>query len=146
MSGVAREWTVVWIFFVAVFGLTILEAFLISRKGWTGFGKSLAFSALTNFIGFAVGFLVLFVVFGVVLAMAWDGSLERFPLKDYGIGATLVFGVLFFPLFLMLCKRLFLQIFKIQAGKPAWLFSLASSLVIFVISYGLPVFAAYFLM
>lgn len=145
MSGAAKEWTVVLIFLCAVFGLTIFEAFLINRKGWAGFGRALGFSVLTNFIGFAVGFFVMFVVFGVVLAMAWDGSLERFPLHDYGVGAFLGFGVLFFPLFLMLCKRLFLKLFKIQNGRAAWLFSLGAALSIFIISLGLPVFAGYLL-
>jgi hypothetical protein len=145
MSGAAKEWTVVLIFLVAVFGLTILEAFLINRKGWSGFGRALAFSVVTNLIGFAVGFFVIFVVFGVVLAMAWDGSIEKFPLKDFGIGAFLVFGILFFPAFLTLCKRLFLKLFNIQTGKTAWLFSLAAAISIFIISHGLPVFAAYLL-
>jgi hypothetical protein len=146
MSGNTREWLVVLIFFVAVFGLTFLEAFLIKRKGWSGFGRALAFSVLTNLIGFAVGSFVIFVVVGVVLAMAWDGSLERFPLKDYGIGAVLVGGALFFPLFLTLCKRLFLKLFEIQTGKTAWLFALAASIAIFIISHGLPVLAAYLFM
>jgi len=146
MSGVAKEWAVVLIFLLVAVGLTIFEAVLINRKGWTDFGKSLAFSVVTNLLGFTVGSFVVFVVLAVVLAMAWDGSLERFPLKDYGIGATLILGFLFFPLFLLLCKRLFLRIFHIQAGKTAWVFSTASSFVIFIISYGLPIFAAYLMM
>ncbi|HEX8250802.1 MAG TPA: hypothetical protein VF599_21695 [Pyrinomonadaceae bacterium] len=146
MSGVAREWAVVLIFLVSVIGLTLLEAFWIKRSGWAGFGRSLAFSVLTNFIGLAIGFFAMFVVFGVVLAMAWDGSIEKFPLRDYGIVAFLVFGVLFFPLFLMMCKRLFLKLFKIQTGKTAWLFALAAALSVFIISLGLPALAAYLLM
>lgn len=145
MVGVGREWLVVLIFLSVVVGLTIFEAVLINRKGWAGFGKSLAFSAVTNLTGFTVGGFVLFVVLAVFMAMAWDGSLERFPLKDYGIGATLVLAALFFPLFLMLCKRLFLKIFNIRTGKTAWLFSLASAFAIFIISHGLPVIAAYLL-
>ena len=145
MSGAAKEWAVVLSFLFAAFGLTILEAFLINRKGWAGFGRSLGFSVFTKFIGFAVDFFVMFVAFGVVAAMAWDGSLEKFPLHDYGIGAFLSFGVLFFPLFLMLCKRLFLKIFKLQTGRAAWLFSLAASFAIFIISFGLPVFVGYLL-
>lgn len=145
MSGAFREWTPVLIFLVAAVGLTIFEAFWINRQGWAGFGRALGFSAATNFIGFAVGYFVIFVVFGVVFAMAWDGSLEKFPLEDYGIVAFLGFGVLFFPVFLLLCKRLFLKLLKIQTGKKAWLFSLASAPAICVISHGLPVFAAYLL-
>lgn len=146
MSVNAREWAVVLIYFVVVSGLTILEAFLISRKGWTNFGKSFAFSVLTNVIGFTIGSFVAFVVIGVVLAMAWDGSLEKFPLKDYGIGAFLILGILFFPIFLALCKRLFLKIFNIQSGKTAWIFSFVVSFAVFIISLGLPTFAAYLLM
>jgi hypothetical protein len=145
MSGVAKEWAVVLFFLFAVVGLTILEAFLISRKGWAGFGKSLAFSVLTNLIGFTGGFIVLFVVLAFFMAMAWDGSIKRFPLHDYGIWTVLIAAVLFFPLFLLLWKRLFLRIFSIQAGKTAWLFSTASSFAIFIISYGLPICAVYLL-
>jgi hypothetical protein len=145
MSGNAKEWAVVLGFLLIVAGLTIFEAFLINRKGWAGFGKSLAFSALTNFIGFAVGSFVHFVVLAVFMMLAWDGSIEKFPLKDYGIGATLILAALFFPLFLLLCKRLFLRILHIQTGKTAWLFSAASSFVIFIISYGLPICAIYLL-
>lgn len=145
MSGTAREWIIIWIFLLCIVGLTIFEAILINRKGWADFGKSLAFSALTNLLGFTVGFFVLFVVLAVIMAMAWDGSLERFPLHDYGIGATLGFGFLFFPLFMLLCKRLFLKVFNIRTGKSAWLFSTASAFAICIISYGLPVCAVYLL-
>jgi hypothetical protein len=145
MSGVAKEWAVVLIFLFAVVGLTVLEAFLINRKGWAGFGKSFAFSALTNLIGMTIGFVVLFVVLAVFMAMAWDGSIERFPLHDYGIWAVLIAAVLFSLLLLLLCKRLFLKIFNLQTGKAAWLFSTASSFVIFIISYALPICAVYLL-
>jgi hypothetical protein len=143
MVGVGKDWAVVLIFLAAVVGLTVLEALWITRKGWSGFGRAFGFSAVTNFVGFAVGSFVAFVVFGVVAAMAWDGSLAKFPLHDYGIIAFLAFGVLFFPSFLMLCKRLFLKLFKIQSGRAAWLFSLVGSLAIFIISFGLPVLAVY---
>lgn len=145
MSGVAREWAVVLVFLFAVGGLTVLEAFLINLKGWAGFGKSFAFSALTNLIGITVGFVVLFVVLAFFMALAWDGSIERFPLHDYGIWVVLIAAILFSPLLLLLCKRLFLRIFNIRTGKTAWLFSTSSSFVIFIISYGLPICAGYLL-
>ena len=145
MSGVAREWAVILVFLFAVVGLTIFEAFLINRKGWAGFGKSFAFSALTNLLGLTAGLVVLFVVLAVFMAMAWDGSIQRFPLHDYGIWTVLIAAVLFFPLFLLLCKRLFLKIFNLQAGKTAWLFSTASSFVIFIILYSLPICTVYLL-
>jgi hypothetical protein len=146
MSGSTKEWLIVLIFFVTCLSLMITEVFWLSRKGWCGFGNAAAFSAVTNALGFTVGQFVLFITLAVLMAMAWDGSLARFPLGNFGIGATLIGASLFFPVFLTLCKRLFLKAFKIQTGKKAWLFALASSVVIFLAAYGLPILAGYILL
>jgi hypothetical protein len=139
MSSVTKEWLIVIAFFLFAWGLTFAETLWLNKKNWTSFGKAFAFAAATNVIGFFVGFFVIFVVFGVILAMAWDGSLENMPLGDAGIIAAMVFGVLFFPIFLALCKRLFLKILKIQTGKAAWAFSFASSFLIVFLSLGVPI-------
>ena len=146
MSATLREWMIVWSFFLVIAGSTVAEAVWLNRKGWAGFGKSLGFSLITNVIGFSGGFFVLFVVFGVVLAMAWDGSLKNFPMKDYGLGATLILAVLFLPALLTVCKRFFLSILRMQTGKSAWLFSLASSVLSLTVSLGIPILLGYFLL
>lgn len=144
MSGTAKEWIIVLVFWIVVIALTIGEAFWLYRRRWSGFGRSLLFSLLTNFIGFFAGFIVLFVILGVVLAMAWDGSLANLPLGDAGIWVMMIFALLFTPIFLALCKRLFLSIFKIGAtGKTTWIFSLASSFAIFFVAYGAPILFGY---
>lgn len=145
-AAIAKEWMVVLSFFLMIIGFTVVEAVWINNKGWARFGKSFGFSALTNFIGYAVGFFVFFVAFGVILAMAFDGSLKNFPMNDYGIVATLLLGVLFTPALLTICKRAFLSILKIQNGKPAWLYSIASSLLGLTISLGVPILLGYFLL
>lgn len=143
MSGQTKEWLVFFVFLFLAVGLTFIEAIWLNRKGWTNFGKAFAFAVATNVIGFFVGFFVMFVVFGVILAMAWDGSLQEQPLGDAGIIAAILFGVLFFPIFLALCKRLFLKILKIQTGKQASIFSFAGSFLIVFLSLGVPVLLIY---
>jgi hypothetical protein len=145
-AAMTKEWIVFFSFFLFVVGFTVVEAVWLNNKGWARFGRSFGFSALTNFIGYAVGFFVLFVVFGVILAMAWDGSLKNFPLGDFGIWAVLILGALFTPALLTICKRAFLSILKIQNGKPAWLYSVASSLLGLTISLGVPILLGYFLL
>jgi hypothetical protein len=143
MSGVTREWLALLIFLLCFFGFTIGETIWLNKKTQVGFGKSLAFAALTNFLGFSIGFFVVFVIVGVILAMAWDGSIEKFPLNDYGLVITLILATLFTPALLTLLKRLLFFIFKLQSGKTAWLFSIASSVLIFIVSLGLPVIFLY---
>ncbi len=143
MSIVTKEWIAVLIFVLCFLGYSVGEAVWLKRKGWASLGRSLAFAAATNFFGYAIGFFVLFVVFGVVLAMAWDGSLNQFPLNDYGIAVVLILAVLFVPVLLALSKRLLLKLFKLQTGKSAWLFSILSAILILIFSIGLPILFLY---
>ena len=145
MSAITKEWVIVLSFFLIFVGYTVVEAVWVNRKGWAGFGKSLVFAVLTNFIGYAVGFFVLFVIFGVILAMAWDGSIDKFPMKDYGLVAAMSFAVLFTPALLTVGKRLFLSLLKMQTGKSAWLYAVASSLLSLTLSVGVPIFLGYVL-
>lgn len=145
MSGIKKEWIIFLSFFLLVIGVTVFEAVWISRKGRAGFGRALGFSVLTNFLGYTVGIFVVFVIVGVIFAMAWDGSIEKFPFKDYGLAAALIFAALFTPVLLTLCKRLFLSALNIQKGKSAWLYALASSVLSLVVSIGTPIILGYLL-
>jgi len=144
MSSVALEWLIVLLFFLFVFGLTFGEAIWLNKKGWTNFGKAFAFTVTTNVIGFFAGFFVMFVVIGGMLMFSLDGSLQNNPLGDAGILVLVLFAILFFPVFLALCKRLFLKILKIQTGKP-WTFSFASSFLMAFLSLGVPILVGYFI-
>lgn len=146
MSGQTKEWLVFFVFLFLAVGLTFAETIWLKRKGWTNFGKAFAFAVATNVVGFFVGFFVMFVVLGVILALAWDDSLTVIPHADAGIIAAILSGVLFFPIFLALLKRLFLRILKIQTGKPAWIFSFLSSFSIVFFALGIPVLFTYLLL
>ena len=143
------QWLVILAFFLLVVGAMFAEAFWLSRKGWASFGRAFAFSALSNFIGFGIGLFTFFIVFGLFLMFSLDGSLDR-AIKSSPIGnplavAILIFAVLLTPILLIICKRIFLSVLKIQTGKTAWLFALVSSFLIFVIALGVPVLFGYFI-
>lgn len=142
------QWLVVLAFFLLVIGFMFAEASWIKRKGWASFGKGFTFSALSNFIGFAVGLFIFFVVTGIFLMLTLDGTTQR--IFDSKIGGTtaiaaLIFGFLITPALLIICKRIFLSILKMQKGKAAWLYALASSVLIFVVSLGVPSVLGYFI-
>ena len=145
MQSQIIEWTIVFSFFFLALAATLLEAFVLSKKGWTNFSKGLLFAFLTNTLSFVVCFIVLFIVFGVVLALAWEGSISKFPGGDYGVGAVLILAGLFVPLFSTLCKWLFLKMLKIQSGQPAFVFSLLSSVASILVAVGAPVLLSYIL-
>jgi hypothetical protein len=64
---------------------------------------------------------------------------------EYVLTAVLILAALFAPALLTICKRIFLSILKIRTGKPAWFYALASSVLILVISLGIPILIGYFL-
>ncbi|HKX84641.1 MAG TPA: hypothetical protein VJL58_10515 [Pyrinomonadaceae bacterium] len=138
MTSITKDWIVVILFALSFFVLTIAEITWLNRKGWTSTAKAIAFPVLTNLLSFGVGTIVFFVVFGVMFAMAWDGSIERAPGGDTSLWALTAFGVLFTPVFLILVKRSFLTFLKIETGSP-WLFSVVSSILFLTGSLGIPI-------
>jgi hypothetical protein len=133
------EWLTILIFFVCFTGLTFGEASWLNRRKWDTYGRSLAFSAATNIFSFGIGFFVLFVVFFIVLALAWDGTLNKVPGRDNTAVAALVLAALLPFVLLTLSKVLLLALMKMKKGKPAWLFSAASAAALLIVSTGLPV-------
>ena len=145
MSGQSKEWLVILVFFLFAFGLTLVEAAWLNRKNWTSFGKALAFSITTNVVGFVAGFFVLFVMSLAIFMLVFEGVNNDRRLAEWGIWAALIFGVLFFPLFLALCKVILLKILKIQTGRAAWIFSFVVSFLLVVLSFVVPITFGYFI-
>lgn len=148
MSANLFEWIIIWAFFLLVVGFMFAEAVWLSRKDWASFGKSFVFSALSNFIGFSVGLFIFFVVLAMFMMFSLDGTTQR--AFDSPIGGPiaiviLICATLLTPVLLIICKRIFLSILKIQTGKPAWTYALASSVLILIISLGVPILIGYFL-
>ena len=147
MSANLLEWLVILAFFLLVVGFNFAEAVWLSKKGWASFRKSFVFSVLSNFIGFTVGLVVFFVIMGTFMMFSLDGTTQR--IFDSSIGgpvaiAILIFATLFTPILMIICKRILLAVLKMQRGKPAWIYALASSVLIIVVSLGVPILLGYF--
>ncbi|MEP7074894.1 MAG: hypothetical protein ABI878_03720 [Acidobacteriota bacterium] len=146
MSSVAREWLAVFLFVFCFFGLTTAEALWLSRSSWMTLGRGLVFAAGTNILGFCIGLFASFVILGIILAMAWDGSLNQVPGNDSMLWFAMVSAVLITPVLLIILKRLLLWFLKVGSGSRAWLYSFAVSVLIFVLTLGVPSIFFYFVL
>ena len=144
MSPFAREWLVVVLFIISFAGLSAGEALWLTRARWTTLGKALAFSFTTNFFGFCIGLFTSFVILSIILAMAWDGSLNEVPGHDSALWSAMIIALLITPVLLIVIKRLLLWFTRIRTGLSAWLFSFSVSILIFVTTLGLPGAVLYF--
>ena len=131
MSGSAKQLLVVVIFFVAFFGFTIAEAAWVNRRSAFGFGRSFFLAFSSNILCVTVGFSVTFIIIGVILAMAWDGSLEQVPAGGFSIWAAIITSVLFPVVLLAIAKRVLLKILKLDAQIPNWPYSVIATLLFF---------------
>ncbi len=148
MSGNLAEWIVIWAFLLIVIGVMFAEAFWLYKKGWASFAKSFVFSASSNFIGFAIGLFVFFVVMGIFLMFSLDGTTQRIFESLAGSAAAIgvmIFATLLTPILLIICKRVLLSLLKMQTGKTAWFYALASSVFILIVSLGVPFLTGYLL-
>lgn len=130
------------LFFLCFFGITIAEAFWIASRNDLPFGRTFLFSFSTNIFTVCIGFFVSFVIFGIILALAWDGSLEKVPGGDFTIWTAVTVAALFPVVLLIISKRVAAALFKLRLARP-WPFSILSSLAFFLVTLGLPVLAVY---
>ena len=142
MSGAAKQWVIVLIFFAAFFAYTFAEAAWVNKRTASNYARSLFFTFTTNLISITVGFVVSFVILGAILAMAWDGSLQNVEGGDMTIWAALAVALIFPILLLFLVKRLFIALLKFDGLKP-WLYSAISSVLLFLAVYSLTIAFAY---
>lgn len=129
MSANAVQWIVVLVYFLLFWGFTAGEALWLKKREWAPFQKSLAFAIASNLFGFFAGSSIVFVIILVLLMLTFE------PMKNPAgnemimwVGVALVFIIP--PLLLTLVKRLLLKLFKMDAGRPVWMFSLVSSVLI----------------
>jgi hypothetical protein len=137
MSSVAKEWAVVIVFLLAVPIAALLEAGWVSRNASFSMIRSLLFSFSTDLVATVFGFFVTFIIFGVILAMAWDGSLQNVPARDVSIWVAIVLALAFPLVLLIIAKRLGRAAFHLPLNRP-WIFSIIASVLFYFTVLGLP--------
>ena len=111
----------------------IAEAKWLVSRGWTGSGRALGFVLTTDILGFFFGGFVAFFVFGILLMMTFGPAGTGSTAPEYAYWIVSSIAVVVPPVLLFLLKRLFLLIFKIGAGRSAWIFSIVSAAAFVII-------------
>ena len=132
MTSTANEWIVVVLFFMGFIAFTLGETIRLTRRAAVPMRTATAFSAISNFLCITVGFSISFVIFAVILATAWDGSLQDAPGGDASIWAAMAVAVLIPFGLLLLTKRLLIKLFRIEGVPQPWVYSAVSSLMFFL--------------
>lgn len=143
MSSRATEWIAVIIFFAGFFAFTIGESYWLSRRNSSAIGRFFVFSFVSNIFSVSIGFFASFVVFGVLLALAWDGSIQQLPTGELAVWMAVCVAALFPPLLLILAKRLLFRLLKLTEISRPWLYSVLASVAFFVVVPSLPVLFLY---
>lgn len=141
MSGSAKEWIFVALFFAMLFGVSIVDIFWLAKRNGIDLRRALIAVFVPNFLTITIGFLFTFIVFGILFAVAWDENTEM-PGGEAGTWALLSLGILF-PLFLMTgVKYLLVRILKLSSISKRFTspfsYSLLSSILFFLVVVGLP--------
>lgn len=144
MSGKTVEWLIVLLFFACFFVFTVCEILWLRRRESVELGRAFAFSFGSNMLCVTVGFFISMVIVGVILAMAWDGSLQNVPGGDPAIWATLSVALIVPFALLVFAKRLMLTLLGIKIARPLR-YASAASCLFFVAVMVIPAIFVYFL-
>ena len=125
MAYGAADWIAFALFVVLAIAAVVAEVMWLVRSRWATPGKAAAYAVLTDGLGICVALGTFFAGLSVLMMMALGGSGQGGTSPEAAYWAVVAFGLLFPPVFLFSLKRLFLLIFDIRTGRPAWLYSLA---------------------
>lgn len=138
MESNTREWIAVGLFFVAFFAFTFGEVFYLSRGESNRLGRSFMFAFVSNILSVSVGFFVSFLIFGVVMMLVFDGSIQSMPTGEYGIATALIIAAIFPPILLIFGKAIAFRLLKIDFVERKWLYSIVVSIAFFMVVSALP--------
>ena len=130
MSGIDVEWIVILAFVLLFAGAIVAEIVWLARNGPASTGRAVAYVLLTDFLGFGIGSLVLLIIFFIMFMMIMGPAGTGSNVPEAAYWAGLVIAIIVPPVLLIACKRIFLSLFKIRAGKPAWIYAVVSSLLL----------------
>jgi hypothetical protein len=138
MSSSASEWIVVVLFFAGFIAFAVGETAWLKKKANVPTRTANAFSVITNFLCITFGFFISFAIFAVILAMAWDGSLQNVRGGDASIWTAIAVALLLPFALLLQTKRLLLRLFRMETVKNRWAYAVSSSLIFFLCVLALP--------
>ncbi len=132
MSGIAVEWIAFLLFTLLLVGVGAAEVYWLVRKGPATAGRAMGFVLVTDLLGISIGSFIVGVAFLLMFMMVMGPSGRGGDVPAVAYIVTLVIAMILPPIFLILSKRIFLSVFKIRSGRAAWIYSLVSSILIFL--------------
>ncbi len=134
MSGPSQDGIFVAVFFGAFFAVTIGEIYWLSSKLRVPMKKAITAVFLPNFATITLGFLVTFILFGILLAAVSNDRTE------VGSATWMIFiAALGFPfLFMTAIRRLLIGGTRIEQIPRPLVYSLISTIIFFAAVCGLP--------
>ena len=137
MSGVSQDWLFIGVFFGAFVLVTVGDVYWLTQKRAVPSKKALTIVFLSNFLTITLGFLVSFIIFGILLAVAWDEN-TTMPGGDTGTWLAFI-AALGFPMLLMSAiRRLLITGLRIDQIARPLPYAILSTLIFFAAVFGLP--------
>ena len=143
MSGSGKEWIFVILFFAIFLPATLGEIYWLIQSKTVQPRRAMILVFSSNFVTITLGFVVTFLIFGVLLAVAWDQNTEMPGGETATWGAFL--AALAFPILLMAgVRRLLISALRIEQISRPTPFAIASSLLFFALVVVIPILFLYF--
>lgn len=140
MSETTKDWIIVGAFFAAFVLVTAGEIYWLIQKLSVSAKKALVTVFLSNFLTITLGFLVTFLLFAVLFAVAWDQN-TTMPGGEAGAWAAFIVAVAF-PVMLMAgTRRLLIAGLRIEQISRPLAYAIVSTLIFFLAVFGLPAIA-----
>jgi hypothetical protein len=144
MSQIPADWIAFFSFLVLFVVAILAEVMWLVRKGGTTSSRAVAFTMITDIVGFGIGFLIVLTAFVIMFMMVMGPAGTGGNAPEYAYWITTAIALIFPPIILILIKRVFLAIFSLRSGGPAWTYSLVSS-IFFIAFVPVPPTAFFFL-
>lgn len=141
MSSTGKEWLFVIIFFVGFTLITVAEVLWLTRKKGVSPKRAATYVLVPNFVVITAGMFVSFVIFAVILALAWDETASKLPAPDLTMGLMVALAVLIPIVMMILIRRLMFRLLQgeeTRVGISPWVYSLLSTIVFFIIVFAPP--------
>ena len=138
MTGPGKEWVFIVVFFAAFIAVTLAELYWLSERKSVPIRRSMIVVFSSNFLTITLGFLVSFIIFGVMLAAAASDRNTEMR-GGHAVTWTAFIAALAFPLLLLAgTKRGLLSMLKVDQIPKPLSYSILSSLIFFAAVIGLP--------
>ena len=144
MSKVPIDWISFFLLIVLIVAAILAEIRWLSRHGWATSGLATGYVFTTSLLGLGIGLSVVMVLFLAMFMMVMGPAGRGSDVPEATYWLTTAIAIVLPPVILVLIKRIFLSIFKIRSGRPAWIYSAISSILMILIVF-VPPTAIFFL-